>query len=126
MSPQRSPHLWASFGYAGAGLLEAYRTQRNVRIHLAVSVLVVIVGLWVDLQLYEWAIIALTISAVLTAEIVNTAAETLVDLASPDYHPLARRVKDLAAAGVLVRAIGAAIVGLLILGPPLLRKLGVG
>lgn len=126
MRPPRSATLWDSFGYAGAGFVEAFRTQRNFRIHIAVTAFVIVLGLWLRIQLYEWAILVLTISAVLTAEIVNTAAETLVDLASPDYHPLAKRVKDLAAGGVLVRAVGAVIVGLLILGPPLLRKLGWG
>jgi len=117
--------LFASFKYAGAGIMCAIQTQRNFRIHLGMTVLVIVLGLWLHLSRLEWSALALTIGAVLGAEIANTAAETLVDLASPAYNPLAKQVKDLAAGAVLVWAIVSVAVGLLILGPPLLERLGI-
>ncbi len=126
MQPPRSASVLDSFKYAGAGLIEVVRTQRNFRIHLCFTVGASLLAVWLRLDVYRWMALVLTIGSVLTAEIVNTAAETLVDLTSPDYHPLAKRVKDLAAAGVLMRAIGAVVVGLLIFGGPLLAKLGWG
>ncbi len=124
MKPPRNATLWHSFKYAGAGLSVALHTQRNFRIHLAVAVAVVALGLWLGLPASAWALLALTIGIVLFAELTNSALELLVDLVSPDYHPLAGQVKDLAAGAVLVTALTAVVVGLLILGPPLLARLG--
>ena len=95
------------------------RTQRNARIHLAVATAVVLMGLWLGVSETEWAILVLTIGVVLTAEALNTVAEAAVDLATMEYHPLAKVAKDVAAGAVLLMAIAAAIVGFLILGPPL-------
>ncbi len=122
MKPPDDDNPLFSFKYAGEGLLHAVRTQRNFRIHLIATTLVVIVGLWLRLPLESWALLTLTIGLVLVVEMLNTAAETLVDLASPDYHPLAKQVKDLAAGAVLLAAIIAAIMGLIVLGPPLLAR----
>ncbi len=119
MKPSHN-RLWDSFGYAGAGVLFVLRTQRNFRIHLIFALAVMGAGIGLGLPRHELALLVLTIGLVLTAEIVNTAAETLVDLASPEYHPLAKLVKDLAAGAVLVAAGVAVVVGLLLLGPPLL------
>jgi diacylglycerol kinase (ATP) len=113
----------ASFKYAFAGLWYVFRTQRNARIHLLVTTIIVAVGLWLGLDRTEWAIIALTIGIVLAAEAFNTVAEAVVDLVAAEYHPLAKVAKDVAAGAVLVMAIAAVIVGLLILGPPLWRAL---
>ena len=95
------------------------RTQRNAWIHASVSTVVFILGLWLGLGRLEWAIILVTVAVVWMAEFVNTALEAVVDLASPDLHPLAKVGKDVAAAAVLVGAVTAVLVGLLILGPPL-------
>lgn len=119
----RSTKFWDSFKHAGAGLLYAVQTQRNFRVHLVAMLLVIGVGIWVGLSYQAWAILMLTIGTVLVAEMLNTALEALVDLASPEYHPLAKNVKDLAAGSVLLWAIVAVIVGLVILGPPLLECL---
>jgi diacylglycerol kinase len=99
------------------------RTQRNAWIHAVLSTLVFVLGLWLGLGRLEWAIIVLTIGLVWMAEFVNTALEAVVDLASPDLHPLARVGKDVAAAAVLVGAGTAVLVGLLVLGPPLVARL---
>ena len=123
MSPQRNGNLWLSFKHAGEGLCYAVRTQRNFRIHLAATALVLALGTWLGLPGSSWAILALTIGMVLVTEMMNTAAEALVDLASPDYHPLAKLVKDVAAGAVLVVALTSVVVGLIVLGPPLLALL---
>ena len=119
----RSYNLLDSFRYAGEGLRYALRTQRNTRIHLAVAVVVIVLGLWLGLSMTEWAVLALTVGFVLVGEMINTVAETLVDLVSPGYHPLAKVVKDVTAGAVLLTAIVSVIVGLLILGPPLWDRL---
>jgi diacylglycerol kinase len=99
------------------------RTQRNAWIHAIATVCAVTLGAWLRLSRTEWAIIALTIGLVWMAEFVNTALEAVVDLASPDIHPLAQVGKDVGAAAVLIAAITSVVVGLLILGPPLWAKL---
>lgn len=116
--------FFKGFRFAAEGLVHVFQSQPNFRVHLAVAAAVGLVGLWLRLPVPSWAILALTIGGVLVTEIFNTAAETLVDLVSPDYHPAAKRVKDLSAGAVLVAAIVSIVVGLLILGPPLLARLG--
>jgi len=108
-----------SFKYAFSGVWHVLQTQRNARIHLSVALVVIALGLWLGLSHTEWAIIVLTIGLVLAAESFNTVAEATVDLATAEYHPLAKIAKDVAAGAVLLTAATAVIVGLLILGPPL-------
>jgi diacylglycerol kinase len=119
----RSRNFLESFRFACSGLWYALRTQRNTRIHLTVAAAVVALGLWLALSYIQWAVLTLTIGLVLVSEMLNTVAETLVDLASPDYHPLAKVVKDVMAGAVLLTAIISVIVGLLVLGPPLWDRL---
>ena len=111
--------LLNGFKYAFSGMWHVLRTQRNARIHLSLALIVIVLGLWLGLSRTEWAIIVLTIGLVLAAESFNTVAEAAVDLATAEYHPLAKIAKDVAAGAVLLMAITAVIVGLLILGPPL-------
>lgn len=113
----------ASFRYAFAGWWYMLRTQRNAWVHAVISTAVFGLAFWLRLSQVEWAIITLTIGLVWMAEFVNTALEAVVDLASPDLHPLAQVGKDVAAAAVLVGAATAVVVGLLILGPPLWAQL---
>ena len=119
----RSQDIIESFRFAFSGLWYALRTQRNTRIHLTIAAVVVAMGLWLGLTLTEWAVVALTIGFVLVSEMLNTVAETLVDLISPGYHPLAGVIKDVTAGAVLLTAIVSVIVGLLVLGPPLWARL---
>lgn len=116
-------NLLDSFRHAGEGLRYALRTQRNTRIHLAVTAVVIVLGLWLGLSATEWAVLALTVGFVLVGEMLNTVAETLVDMVSPGYHPLAKVVKDVTAGAVLLAAIVSVVVGLLVLGPPLWGRL---
>jgi len=113
------PRLVASFRCAFRGLAEAWRCQQNLRIHVGVAAAVGALAALLRLGPLQWAILALTYSLVLAAELVNSALEALIDLVSPGYHPLARQAKDVAAGAVLVTALGAVVVGLLIFGPPL-------
>lgn len=121
----RATSRLASFRHASAGWWHMLRTQRNAWIHAVISTLVFGLGLWLGLGRLEWAVLVLTIGLVWMAEFVNTALEAVVDLASPDLHPLARVGKDVAAAAVLVGACTAVVIGLLILGPPLWDRVGV-
>lgn len=99
------------------------KTQYNAWIHAIVAVIVFILALWLELPARDWAILILTIAMVFAAEFLNTAIEAVVDLASPQNHPLAKVGKDVGAGAVLVAAMAAVLIGLLILGPPLLEKL---
>lgn len=111
-----------SFKYAFNGIRVALN-QRNLKVQIAVASVIMLVGMWLKVGSVEWAVLVLTIGLVISLELINTSIEAFIDLASPQYHPLAKRSKDMAAGAVLVAAIVAAIVGLLILGPPLLRAL---
>ena len=113
-----------SFQFAFEGWWYVIRTQHNAWIHATISFIVLGLGLWLGLSAQDWAVIVLAMMAVWMAEFMNTALEALVDMATEEFHPLAKIAKDVAAAGVLVGAAGAALVGLLIMGPPLLQKLG--
>jgi diacylglycerol kinase (ATP) len=112
-----------SFEHAYHGWWYVLRTQRNALIHAFFSTAVMAVSLWLRLPLRDWAVLILTIALVWTAEFINTALEAVVDLASPQQHPLAKIGKDVAAAAVLLVAIASVLIGLLILGPPLWAKL---
>jgi len=112
--------LVRSFGFALAGLRYAFQTQANVRIHVAISLVVIALGLGVQLGPIEWAVLIVTMMIVLAAELVNTAIEATLDRVSVEQHPLAKVAKDTAAGAVLLSAVGAVLVGVLILGPRLL------
>jgi diacylglycerol kinase (ATP) len=112
-----------AFGHALGGWGHVLRTQQNAWIHSLVAFIVFILGLWLRISLRDWAVIVLTIAMVFFAEFINTSIEAVVDLASPDKHPLAKIGKDVGAGAVLVSAIAAVLIGLLILGPPLWAKL---
>jgi diacylglycerol kinase len=114
-------NLLTSFRYAFTGLGYLLRTQRNARIHVSISLVIVALGLWLGLSTTQWAVIALTIGVVLMAESFNTVVEVMVDLVTEEYHPLAKIAKDAAAGAVLLLAMVAVVIGLLILGPPLWR-----
>lgn len=116
--------LWASFAFAWQGIVYVVRTQRNMRIHLAVMVAVLVAAALFHLSRIELAILLLCILAVLALEMLNTVVEAVVDLATEEYHPLAKIAKDVAAGAVLVTAIGAACIGLLILLPHVGQALG--
>ncbi len=110
---------WRSIRYAVSGWAYVLRTQRNAWIHAVISFSVIFAALLLRLPPRDWAVLILTIAMVWSAEFLNTALEAVVDLASPDLHPLAKIGKDVGAAAVLIAAGAAVLIGLLILGPPL-------
>ena len=112
-----------SFKYAFEGWAYVIRTQHNAWIHALISIGVLALGAWLRLPPRDWAVIILAMMAVWMAEFMNTALEAIVDLASPEPHPLAKVAKDVAAAAVLVGALGSVLVGLLVMGPPLWTRL---
>ena len=109
-----------SFTFAFVGIWTMLKTQHNARVHACATVAVVVAGVIFGVSAAEWCWLVLAIMAVWTAEALNTAFEFLADVASPDFHPLVKHAKDVAAGAVLISAIGAAVIGLLILGPHVL------
>lgn len=106
-----------SFVFAGRGIRTMLRSQHNAWIHAAATLSVVVAGASFGVEPVEWAVLTLAIMAVWTAEALNTAFEFLCDVASPEFHPLVEKAKDVAAGGVLISAVGAATLGALILLP---------
>ena len=111
-----------SFLAAFQGLAFVFRTQRNAWIHFAATIVVIGVSIFLHLERGEWIAILLVIGLVWLAEFLNTAFEVIVDLASPEVHPLAKISKDVGAASVLIAAFLAVIIGVLILGPAIIEK----
>lgn len=111
---------WRSAGFAAQGLRHAFATQANFRIEVVAAVLAVAFAVWLKVPL---APILLACALVLSLELVNTALEAVVDLVSPEQHPLAKVAKDAAAGAVLLSSLGALLVGMALLLPPLWRKL---
>lgn len=112
-----------SFRYAWAGVRHMIRVENNAKIHLLATVLVIVFASWLEVSRMEWVVLILAMSIVWIGELFNTAIEAIVDLVSPDFHPLAKVAKDSAAGATLIAAIGAAAVGFIIMLPPLLAKL---
>lgn len=122
MKPENSIHF--SFNCAIQGFLWAVRTQRHMRYHCIIAVGVILAGLIFKVSALEFILLVFGVVLVLFAELINTACEALVDLISPDFHPLARRVKDVAAGAVLLVSVGVAIMGYLILAGYVFRPVG--
>jgi diacylglycerol kinase len=118
--------LGDSFRCAFAGLGYAVRTQRNLRLHLLTGVAVLGLSAWLRLPAGAAALLILAVALVVLTEVFNTALETVTDLVSPGFHPLAGLAKNLAAAAVVLAVFFAVAVGLLVLGPPLLGRLAGG
>lgn len=117
MSLSKKKDILGPFKVATSGLVYTFRTQRHMRFHLYVVLVVMLLGIYVNLGLREMLVLLFTISLVLIAEMFNSAIEATVDLVQPNYHPLAKFAKDIAAGAVLITTIVALVVGgLLILG----------
>ena len=112
-----------SFQNAFSGLLYVIRTQKNAWIHAIATATVLLTALWLKIPRMEFSILILTVTTVWAAEFINTALEAVVDLSSPKIHPLAKVGKDVGAASVLIAALSSIVIGLVILGPPLLIKI---
>jgi diacylglycerol kinase (ATP) len=116
--------FFASFRYATAGVRLLFLRQRNARIQAIIGAGALGLGAFLRLSRLDWAMLVLTIALVLALEGVNTALEAVVDLATTEYHPLAKAAKDLAAGAVWLSALAAIAIAALLFGPPLLRLVG--
>ena len=106
-----------SFGYAWKGIQSCVGKEQNLSFHLIAAMAVIIAGIVLGITRTEWIMVVMCIGTVIAAELFNTAIEKLVDLVSPERHPVAGQVKDIAAGAVLVCAVAAAIIGLIIFIP---------
>lgn len=113
-SNREHPTFIRSFGYAIEGFRTAVATERNIKVQLLVGVLAVVAGVVLKIDALSWVLVQLCIGLVLFAELVNTSIEAIVDLATQDLHPLAKRAKDIAAASVFTLSITAAVVGIIV------------
>jgi len=120
----RSVSVLRSFGFALEGVSYLIRTQRSAQIEIAIGAVVIAVAAWLHLTTLEWAVLVLAMALVLALEALNTAIELAVTLASPERHPLAKAAKDVAAAMVLIAAVGSVVVGAFVLGPRVASILG--
>ncbi|HZC04938.1 MAG TPA: diacylglycerol kinase family protein [Ktedonobacterales bacterium] len=108
-----------SFIYAWHGLTYAVRTQRNARVHMALAMVAILLGLLLHISSVEWAMVFIAITLVFIAEMFNTVAEACVDLVTREYNPLARIAKDVAAGAVLLNAMLSVLIGALVFIPHL-------
>lgn len=114
---KKSSNFLESISFALSGIIHAYRTQRNMRIHSFFVLVVLFFALLLSLTRIEMAILILTMLMVLTLEMVNTALEAVVDMVTEEYLPLAKIAKDVAAGAVFLASLGAVLIGILIFGP---------
>lgn len=117
------PSFRKSFLFAFQGFRTAVRTERNIKVMLVVGALAIVAGLVIGLDLVSWAVIVLCCGVVIGAELLNTAVETVVDLVSPEFHPLAGRAKDIAAAAVWSLSVVVAVVGVLVYANAIVARL---
>ena len=112
-----------SFKHACNGLVIILKTEVNFKIHLVLLFVVIGLGWFLDISSFEWLVVIIISSVVMVSEAFNTALEYVVDLASPEYHLLAKKAKDVGAASALIASIGAVIIGLIIFLPKMYFKL---
>lgn len=117
----KSKKLANSFKYAFRGMIISFRKERNMKIHFAIMMLVILFGFLLKISLIEWFICIIWFAAVIGGELFNTAIETTVNIAMPFRDPKAKAAKDIAAGGVLMLAIGSAVSGLIIFVPKILE-----
>lgn len=121
-SNQDHPTFWRSFGFAVQGFRFAVTSERNIKVMLGGFAFALVMGAVVGLEPLEWGLVILCCAAVISAELVNTAIETVVDLVSPEYHPLAGRAKDIAAAAVYVLCVLVGVVGIVVFANAAVRR----
>jgi diacylglycerol kinase len=109
----------AGFGNAFRGLWYVLRTQRNARIHVSIAILAILLGIVLHISAVEFAMVFVAITGVFIAEMFNTVFELYIDMVSPDYHPLAKIAKDVAAGAVLLSAMLSVVIGFFVFGPHL-------
>jgi undecaprenol kinase len=113
--------LWKSFSFAISGIHNAILNERNIRIHLIISIFVIGFSIFLSITKVEWLFVIFAIGGMLALELLNTAIERLVDLVTMEYHPLAKQAKDIAAGAVFLYAIFSVIVGFIIFIPRIFK-----
>lgn len=113
----KNKKIMNSFKYALEGITNSFKSERNMRIHVVIMILVILAGIILKINKIEWMICILLFSIVVSGELFNTAIETIVDMVMPEKNEKAKIAKDISAGAVLVLAIGAAIIGLIIFIP---------
>lgn len=113
----KTKKLINSFKYAGEGIVSSFKSERNMKIHIFIMIMVIIFGFLLEISKLEWIICVMLFSAVISGELFNTAIETIVDMVSPEKNDKAKLAKDVSAGAVLVVALGAAIAGVVIFVP---------
>ena len=122
---ENHPTFKRSFLFAVQGFRIAWRTERNIKVMITGGIIAVLAGLVLQIDLASWAIVLLCCGVVIAAELLNTAIETVVDLVSPEYHPLAGRAKDVSAGAVWFLCVIVAVVGILVFARVILSRLGI-
>ena len=118
----KSKKIINSFKYAIQGIIVSFKTERNMKIHISIMILVIIAGILFEINKYEWIICVICFAIVIGGELFNTAIETVVDMVMPYKNEKAKLAKDVSAGAVLVLAMGAAIVGFIIFMPKIFLK----
>ena len=114
MSSRRGPSVVESFNYAFEGVIHVLRTQRNLRIHFLIAAIVLAAGVVVGVRRFELIALLLAIAFVLIAEMINTAIEHTIDVATTSFDPMAKLAKDIAAGAVLIASVNAVAIGYLV------------
>jgi undecaprenol kinase len=114
--------LLRSFGYAFQGLKHVFINEQNMQVHFCLAIIVFVLAVWLDVTRIEWLILLVVVSGIFALEIMNTAIERTVDLVTEQYHPIAKRAKDVAASAVFVYSVFAVIIGMVLFIPYLLEK----
>lgn len=118
MSRKRT--LVSSFSFAWDGIKEAFQNEPNFRIHIIVAILASLMGFYFKISQSEWMVLLLTITTVIVLELINTAIEAIVDIASPKINKLAKIAKDVSAAAVLIASLASILIGVIIFVPKII------
>ena len=122
MNGRRAPSIHESFNFAFEGIIHVLRTQRNMRIHFAIATIVLIAAVWTGVDRVELIVLLLAISFVLIAEMINSALEAAIDVATTSFDPLAKLAKDIAAGAVLIATVNAVAIGYLVFSEQLVDR----
>lgn len=122
---ENHPTFRKSFLFALQGFRFALRTERNIKVMLSGGVAAIVLGILLRIDLLSWAIVFLCCGVVVAAELLNTAVETVVDLVSPEYHPLAGKAKDIAAGAVWFLCLMVSLVGIVVFARAILMHAGI-
>ncbi|MBP6686490.1 MAG: diacylglycerol kinase family protein [Lacibacter sp.] len=114
-----------SFCYACKGIATALHSEMNMRIHIVAAILVVTAGFFFELSSIEWGVVIICIVLVISFELINTAIEELCNLVQPEHHPIVKKIKDIAAAAVLIAAVGSLVIAFIIFLPKLISLIGI-